>query len=57
MMSRDTGVMNPGLGRELRSDERLRAGRARRSHLSHEVDLVNSHGVVSHDTGREPWKS
>ena len=35
--SRDTGMTNRDLGASRGSDERLRAGRARRSHLSHEV--------------------
>ena len=35
--SRDTGVTNLDLGASRGSDERLRAGRARRSHLSHDV--------------------
>ena len=35
--SQDTGMTNRGLGASRGSDERLRAGRARRSHLSHEV--------------------
>ena len=35
--SRDTGMTNRDLGASRGSDERLRAGRAQRSHLSHEV--------------------
>ena len=45
----------PELGRKPRSDERLRARRARQSHLSH--NNLNSHGIVSYDNGHEPRKT
>ena len=35
--SRDTGMTNRDFGASRGSDERLRAGRARQSHLSHDV--------------------